>query len=125
MKRNEAIELGYNYTGMSASEWDSEKWDNYKKRAQEIRKNYRGADYRVVTERQLGRYGSSIWKSIYANAIFLKVMYFDEEREFEYLSKHEERLAAIKARYEELIQEENKKFSERKNDFEEILELKK
>ena len=37
----------------------------------------------------------------------------------------EERLAAIKARYEELIQEENKKFSERKNDFEEILELKK
>lgn len=121
MKRNEAIELGYHYTGMSCDSWDSKKWEEYKTRAAHIKNQYKGADYRVVTERLQGRYGVSIWKNIYGNDIFQKVMYFNQENAKEYLNKHEERLNEIKAKYEAEIQKENENYQKHLDDYNEII----
>ena len=126
MKANEAISAGFSYTGMSASEWDNAKWEGYKKEAQEIRKIYKGADFRVVSERESGRYGSTIWKSIYGNDIFCKVQYFSQKQEEDYLNTtHYQKLEALKKEYEQKVEAENQAFNKRKENYTYIMSLKK
>lgn len=78
MKAYEAEQLGFNYTGMCCDEFYKAEWNEYKNRANKIKQTYAGADYRVVTERCQGRYGSTVYKHIYGNEIFCKAQYFDE-----------------------------------------------
>ena len=126
MKANEAISAGFRYTGMSASEWDNARWEKYKKEAQEIRKTYKGADFKVVSERESGRYGSTVWKSIYGNDTFCKVQYFSQKHEEDYLNTiHNQRLEALQKEYEQKVEAENQEFNERKENYIYIMSLKK
>ena len=126
MKKQEAIALGFHYTGMSCNNYEREKWENTKKRAQAIRRTYKGADFRVVTESCNSRMGSSTWNSIYGNDIFCKAQYFDEEYEKTYIQEsHAKRLENLKKEYEEKVQHEIDEFNRRKSDYEYMLSIKK
>ena len=125
MKAYEAQQLGFHYTGIGEAAYRRERWEAAKKRAQEIKKTYKGADYRVVEERCRSRYGSELYKHIYGNAIFQKAMYFNEQRELEYLNDYGHRLEALKLEYEEKLAELEKQQNERQAEYDFMMSLKK
>lgn len=126
MKEREAIAQGFSYTGMSASEWDRERWEEYKKEAQEIRKTYKGADFRVVTETCRSRLGNSIYKSIYGNEVFCKVQYFNQADEEKYLNElHNQRLVNLKEEYDKKVTEEMEYYKNKLAEYKYIMSIKK
>lgn len=126
MTEREANQAGFHYTGMSCSEWDKEDWEKYKKEAQEIKKTYQGADFRVVYSRERTRYGSITYRNIYGNDIFYKAMHFSQETEEQYLNQwHQETLERLKKEYEAKVQEEMDHFNKRKQNYDFLMSIKK
>lgn len=126
MTESEAMKAGYQYTGMSNSEWDP-RWKETKARAEEIKRNYKGADFRIINNRCRSRYGGSeTWKEIYGNEIFRKAQYFNQEAEEKYLNEgHKAALENIKKKYEEEIQREMEIYNKHLSDYELLMSHKK
>lgn len=125
MTPTEARNNEFEYTGMSASGWNREKCEEYKARASQIRKTYKGADFRIVYESQRTRYGSEKYMMIYGNKIFRKVMHFNQEATEKRIDGHAERLAKLEEEYKQRVEEENKAFAEMQAEYNEIMSLKK
>lgn len=126
MKEYEARELGFEYTGMGASVYDTTGWEKDKARAQEIKRTYKGADFRVVSKSCATRYGSEGWKNIYGNKIFRQAQYFNPEVEEKYLNEgHNKRLEELKKKYEEEVQKEMEYYQQRKDKYDYLMSIKK
>lgn len=124
MKEKEAEAQGFYYTGIGARAYE---FDSAKARAQAIKKAFKGADFRIVESKCETRNGSrSIWKDIYGNEIFHRAQYFNQAVEEDYFNKqHQEILDRFKAKYEEQVAEEMKRFNERKENYNLLMSLKK
>ena len=85
------------YTGTSWRGWDEEKGNRYKEEAKLLKKKYKGADYRIVTEK-------NGWKSIYGNKLYNKVQYFNEEREKKWIDSYAERVKKLEDEFKEKLQ---------------------
>lgn len=126
MKDKEAMELGFYYTGISNAAYDRDGWEKSKKRAQEIKATYKGADFRVVDHYCEGRYGKSLWKNIYGNEVFRKAQYFDQTADEKYFSEiHQQRLDKIKQKYEEELAKEQEYYEKKKINYDYLVSLKK
>lgn len=126
MKEREAMELGFEYTGASCDSYDREKWEKYKKEAQEIKKTYKGADFRIVESRERTRWGSTVYKSIYGNKIYREAQYFNPELELDIIENRiPNRIEQIKAEAEKKIQEELEEQKQRKERYEYLMSLRK
>lgn len=126
MKEREAMELGFYYTGMSNASYDRDGWEKSKRRAQEIKATYKGADFRVVEEYCEGRYGKSLWKNIYGNDVFRQAQYFNQKADEEYFNEiHQQRLNEIKQKYEDELVKEQEYYEKRKTNYDKLMSLKK
>lgn len=84
------------YTGASWRGWDTEKGEKYKAEAKALKKKFRGVDFRIVT-------GKNGWKSIYGNALYHKVQYFNEERQKKWIDGYSERVKKLNEEYAEKL----------------------
>ena len=127
MKEDEAIKLGFSYTGMSCAAYRTATWAEIKTRAAEIKKLYKGADYRVVESRSDTRGGSgSVWKHIYGNEIFLKAQYFDPERARKWLDvKYDESKADLTRTYIEELDKLEQKRKQVQENYDYLMSLRK
>lgn len=126
MKEREAIELGFHYTGMSNASYDRDGWEKSKRRAQEIKATYKGADYRVVEHYCESRCGKSLWKNIYGNDVFRQAQYFNQKADEEYFNEiHQQRLDEIKQKYEDELAKEQEYYEKRKTNYDMLMSLKK
>ena len=127
MKANEALELGFSFTGACAPAWDRERYEKCKKEAQEIKKTYKGADFKVVENRCRSSYGGTvIYKEIYGNTIYHKAHYFRQDQEEKYLNEgHAQRLAKLKEEYEAKVAEEMERYNERLENYKYLMSIKK
>lgn len=115
MKEKEARALGFEYTGMSTSEWNKEAWEKIKAKAQAIKKTWSGADYRVVDERCVSRCGSCVYKNIYGNEIFRKAQYYNVESVENYLNfGHAKNLVALQEEYKAKVAAEMEQYEREK-----------
>lgn len=106
MKEQEAEKLGFFYTGMSCNVFDRDQWEKYKAKANQIRKTYQGADYRIVDSTCDSRLGKSYWKHIYGNEIFQKVQNYSLEKTEEWLTTgYQKRLDSLKAEYDQRLEQ--------------------
>lgn len=118
MKRDEARKQGFCFTGMYASMWDTDKLEKQKQEAQEIRRNYKGADFRIVTEDE--------GKSIYGNDVFWDVRHFNQENAENYLNNgHQRILDQLAKEYERNVNEEQQRYEKEKARYDYIMSLKK
>lgn len=125
MKESEANELGFFYTGMSCSTFDKEKWENYKAKANQIRRTYQGADYRIVDSICDGRLGKSYWKHIYGNEIFQKVQFYNLEKTEEWLNNgFSKEMEALEKEHQEKVDQLNEKYHKIKNQYEYVKSIK-
>ena len=126
MKAQDAMAEGFYYTGMSNATYDRDGWERSKKRAQEIRSTYKGADFRIVESVCEGRHGKSHWKNIYGNEIFRQAQYFNQAADEKYFSEiHQQRLDEIKQKYEEELANEQEYYEKRKINYDYLVSLKK
>ena len=126
MKERDAVAAGFYYTGMSNATYDQEGWERNKKRAQEIKATYKGADFRIVESVCESRRGKSHWKNIYGNDVFRQAQYFNPTADEKYFSEiHEQRLDAIKQKYEEELAEEQEYYEKKKNNYDYLMSLRK
>ena len=125
MTEYEARQNGFYYTGMSEASWRKDEVEEMKKRAADLKKKYKGVDYRVVTNYCDSRSGITRWTNIYGNDLFLEVQYFNEDRELNYLyNGHNQILEKLQEEYNKKVEEEMRKFNERKEKYEKIMSLK-
>lgn len=113
MTMSEAEELGFEFTGITCNRWrDQTRWEESIKVAKEIKKNFRGADYRIVTGRKNDWLGSSDSKALMANEIFSKIWPEYSHKEYSTrLARLPERRRKIEEEYQaklaELAREES------------------
>lgn len=114
MKAHDAIKNGFYYTGMSESIYRPDKWEATKERAQAIKKKIKGADFRVVQEKD--------YKSIYGNSVFRKYQFYKEDQVNKYLTEdHDQRLEELRREYEEAVRLEIESYNRVKADHDEYL----
>ena len=125
MKEQEAIEHGFFYTGMSCNVFDKDQWEKCKAKANQIRKTYEGADYRIVDSTCDSRLGKSYWKNIYGNGIFQRVQYYSLEKTEEWLNDgFSKEMKALEKEYQEKVEQLNEKYRKTKNEYEFIKSIK-
>ena len=118
MTYNEAREsTEFFYTGMAWRKWDKDKGEEEKARARELKKKYKGVDYRVVDE-------GNGYKVIYGNKLFNKVIYFNEERTKKWIDSYSERVARLNEEYKEKLHKLDEDLAKTMKEYNEILSLK-
>ena len=96
MTAKNASEKGFHYTGMAWYKWNTKDEEYYKEKARTIKKTFKGADYRIVTE-------SNGWKHIYGNKLFNEVAYYNVDWEKDYLDSFSERVKRLTEEYEDKL----------------------
>ena len=125
MRERDAINQGFNYTGMSCNAWHKDDWAKMKARADAIKKKYKGADYRVIQESCRTRYGSVPWKNIYGNEIFQKAQYYDEDAMRKWLDEgYQEALDKLKKTYDDGVAVLNIQYEKEKANYEYMMSIK-
>jgi len=97
MKEYEAFEKGFYFTGACWSVWDKKAEEDCKAKAADIKKRFKGADFRIVSGSANGWLSSSS-KAIFGNEIYNKVRYWKE-------TDLENRLGYIEKRRAELLKQ--------------------
>ena len=99
MKWNEAESKGFKFNGITYSKWNKEEERKQKERCEKLKKKFKGADYRIVTDTANSWLGIN-YKAIMVNDIFIKVQYFDDETFKKRIDMYEDDKEKLKEEYE-------------------------